>query len=145
HDFFARYIEGHEVADYGRLLARAGFTLRRSHAGRAWLGDLRVEASGGAARAPNPGGPARPIYAAGGDQDDELQQIEGQRIASGGDLAGVLQRHKPGDTVSIVYVDRTRVAKTASVTLAEDPHVEVAVGEASAAQREFRDRWLDSR
>ena len=28
-DFFARYIQGHEVADYARLLARAGFVVRK--------------------------------------------------------------------------------------------------------------------
>jgi hypothetical protein len=44
--------------------------------------------------------------------------------------------------VPIVYVDRTRVPKTASVTLAEDPHIDVVVGDANPAQREFRERWL---
>src|SRR6185503_9711196 len=34
-DFFARYIRGHEVADYLRLLGRAGFTVRKVNAGRA--------------------------------------------------------------------------------------------------------------
>src|SRR5256885_4550866 len=142
HDFFARFIEGHDVADYGRLLARAGFTLRKRHAGRAWLGDLRIEASGGAARVAELVAPTWPSYAAGVDQDDELQQVDGQRIASEGDLAAVLQRHKPGDHVSVVFVDRTRAAKTTSITLAEDPHIEVVAADPSAAQREFRDRWL---
>jgi predicted metalloprotease with PDZ domain len=32
-DFFARYIEGHDVADYARLLGRAGFVLRRAGPG----------------------------------------------------------------------------------------------------------------
>ena len=31
--------DGHEVADYSRLLARAGFIVRKVNAGRAWLGD----------------------------------------------------------------------------------------------------------
>ena len=42
-DFFARYIEGREVVDYARLLARAGFVLRRRAAGRAWAGVLRTQ------------------------------------------------------------------------------------------------------
>jgi predicted metalloprotease with PDZ domain len=144
-DFFARYIQGHDIADYGRLLARAGFSVRKRGPGRAWLGDLRVEASGGASRVVTLVAPAWPIYAAGVDQDDELQQIDGQRIASDGDLTAALQRRKPGDTVSVVYVDRTRVPKTATITLAEDPHVVVVVAEADAAQREFRDRWLGAK
>src|SRR4029077_5314106 len=42
-DFFSRYIQGHDVADYARLLSRAGFTVGKTHAGRAWLGDLHLE------------------------------------------------------------------------------------------------------
>ena len=144
-DFFGRYILGHDVADYGRLLARAGFTVRRQHAGRSWLGDLRLDASGGASRVATLVAPSWPIYAAGVDQGDELQQIDGQRIGSEGDLASVLQRHRPGDTVPVVFVDRSRVPKTMNIRLAEDPHVEVVVGDANAAQREFRDRWLGAR
>ena len=123
-DFFARYIQGHDVADYARLLAAR--RLRRAQA----QPGTRV------ARRPAPRiarrrarralvAPTWPIYAAGLDQDDELQQVDGQRINGDGDVAAVLQRHKPGDTVPIVFVDRTGVAKTASVTLAEDPHIEV--------------------
>jgi len=142
HDFFARYIEGHDIADYGRLLARAGFSLRKRNPGRAWLGDLRLEASGSASRVAALVAPTWPIYAAGIDEDDELQQVDGRRIGSEGELAAVLQRHKPGDTVPVVYVDRTRVPKTTSITLVEDPHIEVVASEPTAAQREFRDRWL---
>ena len=142
HDFFARYIQGHDLADYGRLLGRAGFVVRKRNPGRAWLGDIRLEASGGASRVATLVAPTWPIYAAGLDEDDELQQVGGQRITGDVDLAAALQRHKPGDAVPIVYVDRTRVPKTVSITLAEDPHIEVVVGDANSAQREFRERWL---
>jgi predicted metalloprotease with PDZ domain len=145
HDFFGRYIEGHDVADYGRLLSRAGFAVRKRNPGRAWLGDIRLEASGGASRVATLVAPTWPLYAAGIDQDDELQQFGGQRIMGDGDLATALQHYKPGDTVPIVYVDRTRVPKTATVTLAEDPHVEVVVGDADSAQREFRAHWLGTK
>lgn len=146
-DFFARYIQGHDVADYGRLLARAGFTLRKRSPGRAWLGDLRLEARDGwrvAALVP----PTWPIYAAGIDQDDELQQVDGQKIAGAGDIATLLQRRKPGDRIAVVFVDRRGLSKTASVTLAEDPHTEVVPVEAGAltvAQRTFRDAWLGAK
>jgi hypothetical protein len=59
-----------------------------------------------------------------------------------------LQRHKPGDTVPIVFVDRMGIPKTASVTLAEDPHVDVVPIEPAAltpAQQTFRTRWLGPR
>ena len=146
-DFFGRYIQGHDVADYGRLLTRAGFTIKKRHPGRAWLGDLRLESRDGwrvAALVP----PSWPIYAAGLDEDDDLQQVDGQRIASAGDIATVLQRRKPGDTISVVFVDRTGAAKTAKVTLAEDPHTDVVpldAGALTAAQKTFRDGWLGAR
>jgi len=144
-DFFARYIQGHDAADYAPLLARAGFTLRKRNPGRAWLGDLRLESRGGGARVAALVAPTWPIYATGIDQDDELQQIDGMRIAGPADVSTALQRHKPGDAVTIVYVNRASAAKTARVTLAEDPHVDVVAAAPDAAQRAFRDRWLNSR
>ncbi|MCU1383068.1 MAG: peptidase Do [Acidobacteria bacterium] len=145
-DFFARYIQGHDIADYARLLARAGLTLKKRNPGRAWLGDLRLESRDGwriGALVP----PTWPIYAAGLDEDDEVRQVDGQSI-TGGDLAAIVQRHKPGDSVSIVFVDRTGTTKTASIRLVEDPRTEVVPVEAgvlTAAQKTFRDRWLGAK
>jgi predicted metalloprotease with PDZ domain len=148
HDFFAKYIEGHDAADYARLLARAGFTVRKRHPGRAWLGDVKIEER--TAKLATLVSSGWPIYKAGVDQDDELRQIDGQKVASDADLAAALARHKPGDSVSIAFVDRTGTTKTASVTLAEDPHLEVVPAETAGAPltqeiRQFRDRWLSSR
>lgn len=146
-DFFARYVRGHEVADYGRLLARAGLVVRKPGAGRAWLGDLA--AARGLRRLESLVAPTWPIYAAGIDQDDELEAVGGQKLQSIDDLAAVLRRHKPGDRVEVVFVDRTGRSRTARVTLAEDPHVEVVPIEMTgaplaAAQKSFRDNWLGS-
>ena len=74
--------------------------------------------------------------------DDEIQQIDGQRVAGDNDVAAVLQRHRPGDRVAIVFKDRSGASKTSSVTLGEDPHLEVVVSDPTPAQRAFRDRWL---
>jgi predicted metalloprotease with PDZ domain len=146
-DFFSRYIQGHDVADYARLLARAGFTMRKSNPGRAWLGDVRLERGG--TRVSGLVAPTWPIYLSGIDQDDELQQVDGQKISSDADIASVMQRHRPGDTVPIVFVDRTGAAKTARVALVEDPHTDVVPietgGTLSAAQKAFRDRWLGAK
>jgi len=144
-DFFARFVQGHEVADYARLLTRAGFAVRKRAAGKAWLGDVRLEFQR-SARVTSLVAPTWPIYAAGIDQDDELRQIDGQRIASENDLSAILARHHPGDSVTIVFVDRTGASKSASIRLGEDPHVEVVPVEAlTPAQQAFRDRWLRSR
>jgi PDZ domain-containing secreted protein len=74
--------------------------------------------------------------------------VDGQRITGADDLAAAMQKHKPGEAVRVVFVDRTGAAKTASVTLSEDPHIEVVpvdAGSLTAAQKAFRDRWLESR
>jgi predicted metalloprotease with PDZ domain len=144
-EFFARYIQGHELADYTRLLARAGFAVRPRNSGRPWLGDLRLDRG---ARVSGLVAPTWPIYAAGIDQDDELQQVGGQRIGNEADLQSTLQRHKPGDSIAVTFVDRTGVPKTATVTLVADPHLEVTLIEGvqlTSAQKAFRDRWLGSR
>lgn len=149
-DFFAKYIQGHDLADYTRLLARAGFVVRKRNAGQAWLGDLRLDVRNGAAHLVALVSPTWPIYTAGIEQDDELQHVDGQKIASDTDLVNALARHKPGETIAIVFVDRTGTAKTARVALVEDPHLEVVPAEKSgatlsAAEQQFRDRWLKSR
>ena len=99
-DFFARYIQGHDVADYARLLARAGFTVRRRNAGTrvARRSPARVARR---LRVAALVAPTWPIYASGLDQDDELQQIDGQRISSESDVASALRaaqagRHRSG-------------------------------------------------
>jgi predicted metalloprotease with PDZ domain len=147
-DFFARYIQGHDVADYARLLSRAGFIVRKRDPGRAWLGDLQLESRNGA-RVATLVAPTWPIYAAGVDQDDEIQQVDGQRINTSSDLAAALQKRKPGDTVAIVFVDRTGSPKTARITLAENPHLDVEPAEATGvltpAQKAFRERWLGAK
>jgi predicted metalloprotease with PDZ domain len=148
-DFFDRYIRGREAADYRRLLERAGFVVRKRDAGRAWWGDIKIEARSDGARigALVPAG--APAYAAGIDQDDTLLQIAGERVTSPETVNIVLGRHRPGERVMIVYVDRTGVKKTAPIVLAENPHVDVVAIEAAGgsltpAQRTFRDRWLRS-
>jgi len=149
-DFFARYIQGHDVADYTRLLTRAGLILRKRNPGRAWWGDLRLESRGGTARVAALVPANSPAYDAGIEQDDELRVIDGERVGSAGDVAAIVRRHRPGDRVQVTFVDRTGVPKTVSVALAEDPHLEVvpvesAGGRLTPAQKLFRDRWLGSK
>jgi len=150
-DFFSRYIQGRDVADYARLLARAGFTVRRRNAGRAWWGDARIESRGGGPTVASLVAQATPLYAAGVEQDDELRQVDGERPSSAEAVNAILQRHKPGDQIKIVFAAaRSGATRIATVTLAEDPHLEVvpvesAGGTLTPAQRAFRDSWLGPR
>jgi predicted metalloprotease with PDZ domain len=147
-DFVFRYIQGRAIADYEHLLARAGLVLRKGAPGRAWLGDISFVS--GKVQIANLVDPTWPVYAAGLDQDDELQWVNGLRLRSGADLTTVLSRHRPGDRIEIVYRDRTGKSKAGNVALAEDPHVVVVPleetgGTLTPAQRTFRDSWLGSK
>ena len=138
------------MPDYARLLDAAGFTVRSVNSGRAWLGDIRLGGSGGSAAIAGLVAKSWPIYAAGLDQDDEIQLLDGGRVGSVNDVNATLRRHRPGDRIPVTYIDRTGTTKAASITLAEDPHLEVVPAETSGAnltliQRAFRDRWLGSR
>ena len=150
HEFFAKYVLGHDVADYARLFSRAGLVLRPRHSGSAWMGDLRYDDRSGRIIVSTLVAPTWPAYAAGLDEDDQLQVVDGQRIASGGDVVAVLARHQPGDTIAITYTNRLGRAATGRVTLAANPHVEAVPVEANGgkltdAQRAFRERWLGAK
>jgi predicted metalloprotease with PDZ domain len=147
--FFDRFVEGREVVDYEALLARAGLIVRKRNRGRAWLGDLRLSFSGASARIAEPAPVGSPLYRAGLDRDDEILSVDGEAISSLNQLEIILQRHRPGDTIPIVFARRDgRV--TGSVMLEEDPRIEIVPVERTgrqptSAERAFREAWLTSR
>jgi predicted metalloprotease with PDZ domain len=148
-DFFDRYVRGREVADYARLLRRAGMVVAKRDPGKAWLGDVRFDPRGDGARVSALVPANSPAYAAGLDQDDTVTHIGGERVTSDEAVSAVLGRHRPGERVTLAYVDRTGTPRTAAVVLGENPHVDVTAVEAAGgtvtpAQRAFRDRWLRS-
>jgi predicted metalloprotease with PDZ domain len=145
-EFFAKYVHGRDVPDFARLLQPAGFVVRRANAGRAWWGDIRIDPKNGA-RIAAPPLATTPAYKAGLDVDDVVRQLDGTRVASAEDVAAVLKRHKPGDTIALAFVDRTGTTTETKVVLAEDPQLELVAAESiggalSASQRVFRRAWL---
>ncbi|RPH64262.1 MAG: M61 family peptidase [Acidobacteria bacterium] len=147
--FFDRFIEGREVVDYAALLERAGLVLRKRNPGRAWLGDVRLSFSGASTRIAEPVPVGSPLYRAGLDRDDEILALDGEAISSSSQLEAVLQRHRPGDEVAVIFARRDGRVK-GSVTLEEDPRIEIVPAERTgrpltAAERTFRDAWLTSR
>jgi predicted metalloprotease with PDZ domain len=148
-DFFARYIQGHDVVDYARLLSRAGFLVRPRYPGVAYAGDVALQESNGALRIAQFVPPGSPAYDAGLDRDDVIVSIDGRTTSSADAWEMALQKHKPGDTVAVVY-ERRGKSTTANVRLVEDPRIEVVPVETTGqsltgAQRTFRDAWLSSR
>jgi predicted metalloprotease with PDZ domain len=147
-DFFARYIEGRDVADYGRLLGRAGLVLRPVAPGRASMGQLRLQDATGGVRLADASPFGSPIYEAGLDRGDLLTQLGGTRIATITDVERALMSRKPGDSLAVTYERNGRVAK-AAILLVEDPRREVVMAEDAGqpvtdAQKRFRDSWLRS-
>jgi predicted metalloprotease with PDZ domain len=145
-DFFIRYIHGHDIPDFAKLLQPAGLVIRRANPDRAWWGDVGIEARNGArvSSAPLANTPA---YKAGLDADDVVRQLDGTRVALPNDVAAVLRRHKPGDAMAIEFIDRAGVTRMATVVLMEDPRTEIAAIESTGrtlttAQRTFRRAWL---
>jgi predicted metalloprotease with PDZ domain len=150
HEFFTKYVVGHETADYTRLLLRAGFVLRPRGGARAWMGDLRYDSRGNGVTVSTLVAPNWPVYATGLEEDDHLEQIDGQRVASEADVLAALARHQPGDTIAITFTNRLGRSTTGRVTLAASPHVEAVPVETNGgtptdAQRAFRDRWLGAK
>lgn len=148
-EFFNRYIEGYDAADYPGLLAQAGFVVRPAAPGRAWLGDVAWRADGD--RVALQAGPlvGTPIYNAGMDRSDRLLTIGGRDAATPAVVAEVLAAHRPGDAVAIAFESRGET-HTGTITLAASPRMEVVImeeagGTPTAAQLAFRRAWLDSR
>jgi len=144
-DFFSRYIQGRDAADYARLLEPAGFVVRRREAGRAWWGDVHVDprTDGGHITDVSMNSPA---YLAGLDRDDTVTQIGGDRISSQEEANAAISRRRPGDKMPVTYIDRTGASKQTTMTLVENPHLEIVDAPSmTAAQRAFRDAWLGSR
>jgi predicted metalloprotease with PDZ domain len=146
-EFFGRYVQGREVADYAHLLAQAGFILRKRASSRAWLGGMRLEERSGGVQLATAPAPASPAYVAGLDVGDEIRELDGRRVTAVEDVQDVLSRKRPGERVSVTFVDRSGATGRRTIELAEDPSLELVPLETSggtltAAQRTFRQAWL---
>ena len=125
--------------------------LRKQFPGRASWGQVRVDARSGVVRISAPTPSDSPAYAAGLDAGDSIRQIDGAVMTGVADITGAIARHKPGETMSVQFVDRTNTPKTVAVSLVEDARLELVPIESiggstlTAAERSFRNSWLGSR
>jgi len=118
--------------------------LRKRDAGRGWWGDVRMDSRGDGGRIVEVSANS-PAYLAGLDSDDTVTQVGGERISSAEEVNAIVSRRKPGDRLTVNYVDRLGAAKSVTMTLVENPHVEIVdASSLTAEQRAFRDRWLGS-
>ena len=145
-DLMRRFVQGHEVMDYSRLLTQAGLAVRSRFPGRASLGLLQTDQSSGGLRISGPTRIGSAAYRAGLDVDDEFRGINGQNIGTAEQLEAALKKVKPGDRVTVSYLRRGQPV-IADVVVDEDPRIDIvtvesAGGTLTPAQRAFRASWL---
>ena len=149
-DFFAKYVEGRDIVDYGKLLERAGLVLRKRSPGRPFVGQVQLQAGGSGLKVANLVPWESPLYKAGVSQDDQLVALDGAALTSTANYDEALSRHKAGDRVPLRFVRRSGETVNTTITLAEDPRVEVVPmekigGILTEDQKQFRAAWLNSR
>jgi len=143
--YFEKYIYGHEAIDYGSLLSAAGLVLKKTAAGKAWIGNTRYTDKDGLIIAGNTVR-GTPLYDAGLDIDDKIESIDNQPVKTAEELGRVLDAHSPGAAVIIHYMHHME-EKTALITLQESPAVSVVTYEKAGlpvtpAMVQFRKSWL---
>ena len=148
HDYFRRYIRGHEIVDYPALLAQAGFRVRRADSTSAWAGPeaFRYDSTGATVTQPTMIG--SPLYVAGIEAGDKLIGVNGVAITSESAWRGMLAQRKPGEVVPFVIQARGG-QRTGTITLGASPTLMIETYEqaglpVSDAQKTFRGAWLGS-
>jgi predicted metalloprotease with PDZ domain len=146
-DFFSRYINGHESFNYAPLLEKAGLSLKKQHAGKAWLGQVQFAENTTMISSNTIIG--TPLYNAGLDVDNVITQLDGKLVARAADINDILSSHKPGDAISIQYKHRTET-KTATITLGENPAYSLITYEQAGLtltneMSAFRNSWLGTK
>jgi len=156
-EFWKRYIAGHELPDYPKLLANAGILVRKAQAGTPWIGEY--QAGGGRGGAQNAVIPAltvtapiligTPLYDAGLDRGDHITSLDGRAVATDAEFRAAIAAHKPGDKVMIGYDNRAG-HRDASMTIEENPALQVVTFEDAGMtptdqQLAFRAKWLSTR
>jgi predicted metalloprotease with PDZ domain len=147
--FFAGYVQGHDLPDFARLFARLGLVVRKRNAGRAWLGNATLSFTNGGLRA----GPVpfeSPLYKAGVAEGDQIVSLAGVNVTSSQEVQDVLAKYQPGARLQIRFVRRSGEPVTIGMNIEEDPRVEIVTAESTGAsvtpeQRQARLAWLASR
>jgi len=148
-EFFTKFVEGREVVDYTRLLARAGLVVRKRAPGRAFAGQVTLQPTGSAMHVAGLVPWESPLYKAGVAQDDQLVTLGGVDLRSPNAWNDALSKRKPGERVALRFVRRSGETVNTTIALEEDPSVEVVLIEKSGGsltddQRRFRNSWLGS-
>jgi len=145
--FFDSFIRDSQVPDYAALLDQAGFTLQLKNPDVPTLGNPNLRFTDEGAVVQTNTLIDTPLYRVGIDRGDTITHINNTTITSSDSITKMLASHKPGDTLSIRYIQRGE-HKSAALQLTQDPELEAlpyeALGKAlSSEQKAFRSSWLD--
>jgi predicted metalloprotease with PDZ domain len=148
-NFFKRYIYGFEKNNYAQLLDKAGLILRKTQAGKAWAGQLRLAPSNEGLTVQSGTVIGTPVYNAGLDAGDVILTVDGKEVKDVQAYTAIITGKSIGDKITYVYTNRTGKHE-AVVTLQENPLYEVVTYEAAGkeltgTQKEFRNQWLSTK
>ena len=146
---FRRHIYGKEPMEYAALLARAGMLLKKSRAGKAWLGVNQLDFAANGVEIAGSTFHDSPLFAAGLDRGDRVTEWDGKALKSRQDLDDWLASRKPG-TVVHLQVDGRAGKRQVDITLDEAPGVQIvpyeqAGRELTPEMAAFRQAWLGSK
>jgi predicted metalloprotease with PDZ domain len=146
--FFDNYVYKPGKPDYETLLANAGFVLQKVTPGKAWIGRTRFTEKGGLTIANNTIRNT-PLYNAGLDVNDVIVSVNGEAVKAEADLIKILNAHKAGDALNVVYKHHGEDKRT-TVTAIENPWYSVVTFEQAGkpvtdAIRAFRKSWLGAK
>ncbi|RYZ30551.1 MAG: PDZ domain-containing protein, partial [Chitinophagaceae bacterium] len=146
-EFFSKHVYGHESIPYQKFLQAAGYELKPVGGGRAWIGNIRYANDTTKLIVANGTIKNSPLYKAGVDADDVLIQLDDKKLKRSRDVEEVLQKHKPGETIKLVYLHRGQqvekelmLEQTSSVTV-----VDAAAGNLTEANKTFRKSWMEAK
>ncbi len=147
-DFFARFIQGHEVVNYARLLSDAGLVLRPQAPQDGFAGELRLQDVPRGVRIAGAVLFGSPAYEAGLERDDVIVAVDAAAATRAEDVNAAIRAARPGASLAVTYLRRNQRV-TSTIRVVADPRVEVVPAEQAGqsltdAQRRFRDAWLRS-
>ncbi len=145
-DFFARFVRGREVPNYEALLAHAGLLLRTVDSTRAWIGRTNFQYRNGRAELTSSPSIGSPLYEAGLSRRGRIVSLGGVALTEAAVLRDILAGHQPGQVLEVLFEQRG-TTKTAQLTFAADPQLEVVTYEVAGIEvtdemRNFRTQWL---
>jgi predicted metalloprotease with PDZ domain len=145
--FFHDFVYDHASPSYQLLLQKAGLVMQRQYAGRAWIGKVSLTSRNNSLIVSSNTVINRPLYEAGVDIGDVIVKLDGRDIQRIDEIQSVLEQHKPGDKIALLYKHQDELKDT-TMALSEDPTIMIESldeeGKLLSDQQHYRESWLES-